>query len=162
MELSSKKSLKQTAILLGALAYTGLGFLPVIGPLLVGFLVGYLRRGGPKDGFTHGIIASVIGSVIMLILLFTVILPIQQGYTLPVLLASWILILWMFSGIIFAGLGGGLSAILWNAQDFIDNRFNFTETKNSRTRGGVSYTICPECGSQIRNEEECTTCSKKT
>ena len=57
------------ATIVGALLYMGLSWVPVIGPLIVGFFAGWVRRGTAKEGFNSGIFSGTLGFIGLTILL---------------------------------------------------------------------------------------------
>jgi len=143
-----------STIILGALLYTGLNWIPIIGPALVGALCGYWVGGGFKRGFNHAIAASVLGTLIIAYVFASGNLLEHAGPTLGTFIL-WMLLVWNASGIVFTSIGGGLGAIGKDMANIIPQGIKdaFSPPK---PKSGLNYALCPVCGQG--NVEGATTC----
>jgi len=113
--------LTAAAVFLGGILYLSLNWIPVLGPLAVGFIVGYAIKQNPGRGFRAGVYSAALG-VLMLALLLAetgLINPAETG-TLWLLLTSWILFIWNLAGILLAGLGGMLGSLARQTKRMMD------------------------------------------
>lgn len=155
--------LKALTVFLGGLAYLGLNWIPVLGPLAVGFIVGYVRRAGPRDGFRLGVYSGLVGFAGVLVLFkYNSILPFEGSSVFPSFLALWIIVLWNLVGVLFAGVGGALASMFFHAQDFFEQRFPGAGGSVGWRGKAASFIICPNCGSGLREGlGTCPSCGGK-
>ncbi len=148
-----------STLAIGGLAYVGLNWIPIVGPLAVGILIGFLRRRGPSDGFRTGVACGVLGFLGVIYLLAATGAASLRGIaTIPSFLILWILLLWNLAGIFFTGVGAALASMFYHAQDFFEHRIGYTE-KTETIGGATSYVLCGNCGVGIREDSPvCPSC----
>lgn len=150
------------AITVGALFYVGLNWVPVLGPLFSGALVGYLRGGNTKKGFHMGVSSGVIGFVVLLLIFSGVGVFQTTGLTTVVtILIVWILFIWNMTGIFFCGVGGVFGSIASRMSLLLGGMPKIRETQEPKPthRGGITYVICPNCGEgNPKSEGKCSSC----
>lgn len=149
-----------STLVLGALAYLGLNWIPIVGPLGVGLIVGYVRRKGPRDGFRVGVYSGLIGAVAVVYLFYeTKVLGLSGISAFPSFLIVWIMVLWNLVGVFFTGVGGALASMFFHAHDFLEKRFEPGYDSAQRREQVTSFIICENCGEGIREHAgECPHC----
>ena len=147
-------------LLLGALGYVGLNWIPIVGPLGVGLIVGYVRRKGPRDGFQVGVYSGLIGAVTVVYLFYeTKVLSLSGISTFPSFLIVWIMVLWNLVGVFFTGVGGALASMFFHAHDFIEKRLDHGLDTRRMREHVTSFIICERCGESMQeNAGECPHC----
>jgi len=180
-----KTAFATAVIAAGGALYLGLNWIPIIGPLAVGFAVGFMLKETPGNGFKAGVSAGSLGVVTMAFILATtgIFDPSING-TLPVLLTVWVLFIWNLLGIFLTGVGGLLGCVAGQtkrmfdalAQGFTNLPFGFSlevprprrvirlntppmnepVQKTTEAEKKIRFTICPQCGSS--NPEHSKTC----
>lgn len=117
-----KAVLTAAALIFGGLLYLGLNWIPVIGPLTVGFIVGYLIKASPGVGFRAGVYSASIGTIALAILLNGMGLFNYGEVGMPiVLLTAWILLIWNLAGIFLSGVGGMLGSLLGQGRKMLES-----------------------------------------
>ncbi|MFH1125787.1 MAG: zinc ribbon domain-containing protein [Candidatus Altiarchaeota archaeon] len=190
--LDLKKAAGTTALVLfGGILYTGLNWIPVLGPLAVGFIVGYRIKGSPSEGFRTGIYSASIGTILIALLLSEIgLFSTPETATIAVILITWILFIWNLVGILLAGLGGiagslaaqakkmfgaiapGIATIPLNISLGIPKprsvlrlrppHTSQQEKHTSDAENRIRFAICPHCGSSNPEQNpSCETCGGK-
>jgi hypothetical protein len=132
--------------------YVGLNWVPIAGPLIVGFTAGWLRRGTPKECFKMGVYSAMIGFIAISALFSWWRMSTPSNEPVFSLLAAWIILLWNVLGIILAGLGGAAAGLFG-----VFNRLVGLDTGAEKSKTTVSYAICENCGCGYSGES-CTLC----
>lgn len=163
-------------IIFGGVLYLGLNWIPIIGPLAVGFIVGYIIKEKPSTGFKAGVYSAALG-VITLAVVFSrtgLFNPAETGM-LTALLTTWILVIWNVVGILIAGLGGLLGSLAGQAKRMFEGITSgittlpfgisfgvpkprkviklrpppmdeYSKTKTMEEEKRIKFIICPHCG----------------
>lgn len=157
-----KETIKRAAaILLGAILYAILNWIPVIGALISGLIVGYLVGGGFKGGFKHATYASALGAITVSYMIASYGLQ-DVGNTnkLIMLFMIWVTAIWHLAGIFFSGLGGGFGAVGKDIFTVIPKGFRDLITRQ-RPKPGIDYIICSKCGQgNVSSATTCIGCGK--
>ena len=132
------------AVLTGGVLYAGLNWIPVLGPLAVGALVGFYGTKSVKRGFDLGVCSGVLGSLAVALILFrTGVFEGSGTQAILLLLFGWIMFVWQLVGILLCGIGGaggvGLKSIKAALTSLFDGHINWGADKS------VVYRICPKC-----------------
>ncbi len=146
-------------VLVGALFYTVLNWVPIVGALAVGFFIGYCSGGGFKRGFRDSLSAAILGAVIVLYLIVSSGVVSMDGKDL-VLTAFiyWVILVWNIIAALVAGVGGGMGAWGKNLWTLIPDEW--FDDKNDRS--GTEYVICESCGhGNVSTANACMTCGKR-
>ena len=164
-------------ILFGGILYVALNWIPIIGPIAVGFMVGHMIKQNPGIGFKAGIYSACLGVIILAILFAnTGLFNFSGAGIILVLLAIWILFIWNLVGILLAGLGGIVGSITGQTQRIFEGilpglaglpfgvSFNMPKAKRvlrleappldkqedikpANEEKKMKFVICPNCGS---------------
>lgn len=151
------------ALVTGSVLYTGLNWIPLVGPLTVGFIASRISGGGLKRGFNAGIYSGLGGFTILMFSLhhFGILgqLFASSGLsTLAGLLLVWIIFLWNLVGILFCGVGGLLGAMVERTRRVFELGHRFTAELFTGPRP-ATYVVCPNCGAGNPNTtDHCRTC----
>jgi len=177
-----KTVLHTTAVFSGGVLYVGLNWIPIIGPIIVGFLVGYTVKENPRNGFRLGVYSATLGAAMIAVILGNSGLFNMAGSgTLLAMLIAWILIIWNLVGILLAGLGGMLGALVGQAKTMFDMipklemlpfGISFGMPKPKRVlklqappveeEKRIKFNICEYCGSSNPElNKVCDTCRKR-
>ena len=186
-----KAVLTTTIVLLGGTLYLALNWIPILGPLITGFLAGYLLKGNPKEGFNAGLYSAILGVIALALLINTTgLFNTAVNGTLVVLLTIWILTVWNLIGILLSGIGGMLGSIAGQGKRMVERimprigtlpfSMSFGMPKPKRVlrltpppdgqmtaeipekEGRLKFNICPHCGSSnLEIEKKCGNCGKK-
>ncbi|MBM3309516.1 MAG: zinc ribbon domain-containing protein [Candidatus Altiarchaeales archaeon] len=178
-----KAVLNTTAVTAGGLLYVGLNWIPIIGPLAVGFLVGYTAKDDPRNGFRLGVYSATFGAFLLAVILGNSgLFNTTEAGTLLSMLVAWILVMWNLAGIMLAGLGGILGSLVGQARtmlgmipsglNMIPFGISFGMPKPRRVLklqappGGeekrIKFRICENCGSSNQEDSKtCENCRKK-
>ncbi|MFH1787912.1 MAG: DUF5518 domain-containing protein [Candidatus Altiarchaeota archaeon] len=151
-------------LVIGALSYVGLNWIPILGPLAAGGVVGYLRRRGPRDGFRIAAISGVFGALAVVYLFAeTGVLAFNDMSAFPSFLVMWIILLWNVVGVLLTGAGGALASMFFHAHDFLERRFDGGRERPGGSQGSASFIICERCGEGVRAcEDKCPHCNMET
>lgn len=141
------------AIITGTVMYILLNWMPIIGPLIVGFIAGVIAKDGPKRRILAGILSATSGFVILMLFVFS-------KWGLNNILLLWMLLFWNFTGIIFAGIGSILSQMISTTADLISEFRGFDSAIHRQTGAKtIRFSVCPNCGiSNPENAVYCTSC----
>jgi len=161
------------AVLIGTLLYVGLNWIPIIGPISVGIISGYISGGNFKKGFTVGLLSASFGFLAILAIIskfgiFTQLFDLSIT-TLMIMLFLWILLLWNLVSIFLTGLGGILGSLISPRKLFVkpggkDEPIRIDVPKDEITSryNTKTYIICPNCGTgNLDSLENCTSCGLK-
>lgn len=148
------------ATIVGTLLYMGLSWVPLIGPLVVGFVTGWIRAGTTKEGFNAGIISGTVGFISLMILLSTIGIFENSGYKVVItLLVLWIIFLWNLMGVLLCGIGGFAGSLVRSTHMFFEKRAG---TGVSQKKGAKTFLICSDCGvGNLNTEKICTSCGNQ-
>jgi len=153
--MSTRKAVFSTAlsIVTGTVMYILLNWIPVIGPVIVGFIAGLISKGSVKRRFFSAVLSAILGSAILMFFIFSK-LEIRS------ILLWWIIILWNLAGIASAGIGSILSRIISSTADVVSEFRRFDSTiHGERDKRTISFNICPNCGmSNPDNNVYCAYC----
>ncbi len=156
IELKERISLVPV-VLVGALLYMILNWIPVIGPLFMGRRVGRMVKGHPMKGAGIGILSAVVGFFCLNVFIFP----------------NWdifgriLLIGWNFIGIIFAGIGGAIGSMTSAISDLKisgDRRNAYTNAFHTfKSESDVkTLIICPNCSfTNPEGRAYCGSCGAK-
>jgi uncharacterized paraquat-inducible protein A len=184
-----KTILTATAVILGGVLYLGLNWIPVIGPLAVGFFVGQTIKETPWKSFRAGIHSAILGVLLLAIVLArTGILDPEQVGLLTAMFVAWILLIWNLIGVFLTGLGAMLGSLAHHAKKMIDHittprimPINISlgmpsprkvirleappeerGQKQNTPEKRIKFNICPSCGmSNQQSRKTCETCGKR-
>ncbi|MFH1404099.1 MAG: hypothetical protein ABIH11_07515 [Candidatus Altiarchaeota archaeon] len=136
----------------GAALYVGLVWVPILGPLMSGFFVGFLNGGGVKRSLSLGVTSGVMGFA--LLVLFLLRLDFSLSRT-ALVVASWILLLWNVVGVFLSGVGAVFGSLYSDVNDLLTPIYNGV---SGRSRG-LEYRICGICGlGNLMSRGECVEC----
>jgi hypothetical protein len=134
------------SVLVGAVLYSLLNWIPLIGPFAAGVLVGYLVGGGFNRGLRHAAVSAALGAAaIAYALVFYDPLSLRTVPAVTLLFISWILLVWNTAGIAVASIGGGFGAVGKDLHSFLP-RLVEQLTPKTRPNRGIDYLFCPVCG----------------
>jgi len=145
------------SVLAGSLLYLGFSWIPILGPLIVGGVVGWLVRSDPRKSFRYGLSSGTIGFIALMGLIYQAgLLDVAGLGFMLILLLAWVMLLWHLAAIFFAGVGAAMGSMLYTAR----NMLHFEEaTREPISSAAVTYVICPSCGSGVREDfGECGAC----
>ncbi len=147
-----------SSVIVGGILYIGLNWIPIAGPLIVGFIAGWIRRGNSKEGFNAGIYSGLLGFIALTALLYKWGALNARGIeTFVVMLIAWIIFLWNLVGILLAGLGGLVGSMFHATKNFfLGGRREDVKPAGGYFNRGVTFKICPDCGSG--NTEDAIKC----
>jgi hypothetical protein len=150
-------------LLVGCLTYVGINWIPIAGPLIVGVVVGYLRRVGPKDGFKTGIYSGILGFAVIAFLFYRAhVFNLDGVGKLTSILILWVFLLWNIVGILLAGVGGAVSSMVFHAHDFFGRVFDYAPERSHSKDDVTSYLICSNCGMGVsEGSVDCPSCGGK-
>ncbi|MCX6695214.1 MAG: hypothetical protein NTU61_02820 [Candidatus Altiarchaeota archaeon] len=142
-----RKAGEAFVVLAGGVLYALFNWIPLLGPLVVGAVVGFNCGGGLRKAFWMGAASGFVGFILVSFALYwTSPFDLNGLGAVAVLLLAWTLLVWNIAGALSCGLGGALGVM---ARDFnsFSERF-FSRSGMSHGSGGniVSYRICPSCG----------------
>jgi len=147
--------------LVGGLLYLGLNWVPLAGPLIAGFVVGWLLKGEPGESFKAGVYSGILGFITVSILLSFWRFNTPSNQIISSLLIGWILLLWNVVGILFTGFG----AMLYSIVNSFSRIFGIDLKTPSPPAGGraeASYKICDKCGNGFLDENGgCSYCAQQ-
>ncbi len=140
------------AVITGTAMYILLNWIPIIGPLIVGFIAGFIAKGSVKRRFLSGVLSAIIGFVILLLFVFS-------KWGLNNILLLWIILLWNLTGIVFAGIGSILGSMISSTADMMSKFRRFDSSIHQYTGKTIRFNICPNCGiSNPTDAVYCTSC----
>jgi ribosomal protein L40E len=186
-----KTLLSATAVLSGSILYVLLNWIPIIGPLAAGFAVGYALKANPFNSFKAGVYSASIGTLTLGVLLSTSgFFNTLETSALTVVIATWVLVVWNFFGILLTGIGSFMGSLTGQAKRMVDAlspamaAFPFsvsfglpkprrvirlrpppTEEQEKQKEAGsekrIRFAICPNCGSSNpTSNSKCGTCGQ--
>jgi len=146
------------AVTVGALLYSVLNLIIIIGPLISGFVAGWLARCRVKEGFIIGVLSATLGFCISTYIINFANLRIDSFLN---ILIFWILLLWNLVGFLFSGIGGALGSMLSEPIDLFSFR-KYRGRVMEKEPDAEIYVICPNCGfSNPEKNEYCNSCGTK-
>jgi hypothetical protein len=142
----------------GAIFYVPLTLVPIIGPLLAGYVSGRIA----KTGVTTGIILGGVSSCLGFIAWINFIYPQVNGSLDSTLswVFLWVFVIWNITSIVFM-IGGAVIAGIQNTADKIKimSRIPEDETMNTEFNVTNTFIVCPNCGSaNPENSDKCSFC----
>ena len=161
------------AVLIGAVLYMGLNWIPIIGPLSVGIISVYISGGNFKKGFTIGLLSATFGflAILAVISRFGVFSQLfgSSGTALMVVLLLWILFLWNLVSIFIAGIGGIFGSLISPRRFFARKiqekepiRIDIPKNEIASKSNIKTYIICQNCGTgNLDSTDNCISCGLK-
>lgn len=139
----------------GALVYVGLNWIPVVGPLATGFIVGQTIKADSRKSFNQGILAGTIGFVILMFLMNALgIFNMTGTQMIGGILVAWILFIWNAIGILLCGAGAMVGSLFSRTSRMLEG-FGFGRVKEY----SHDYRMCPECGFSFPDgAKSCSNC----
>jgi len=151
---------KILAVTVGALLYSVLNLIIIIGPLISGFVAGWLARCRLKEGFIIGVLSATLGFCISTYIInFNFASP--RIYNLLDILIFWIFLVWNLVGFLFSGIGGAIGSMLSEPIYLFSSRKPRKKKVMEEVEAEI-YVICPNCGfSNPEKNEYCNSCGTK-
>ncbi|MBU0761604.1 MAG: hypothetical protein KKD39_01135 [Candidatus Altiarchaeota archaeon] len=145
-------------IVCGALLYTVLNWVPILGALIVGLVVSFGSGDGFRRGFRNGISAGLLGlAMVFYLVVANNILPYEGKDLVLTLFIYWILLVWNVLGAFIVGLGAGFGCWGRSIKTLLPPEW-FDDKNDSR---GAEYRIC-SCGQgNNANAKTCSKCSSE-
>ncbi|MFH0861796.1 MAG: DUF5518 domain-containing protein [Candidatus Altiarchaeota archaeon] len=134
------------AVIVGAVLYSILNWIPLLGAAAAGAYTGYGSGGGFRRGFRNAAYAATIGGLLVICLAYVYALTDLTGANKTLIMfVGWVLLVWHIAGVLIAGLAGGLGAVGNDINKLIPTGLREVITK-PRKKSAVDYAICPGCG----------------
>ncbi len=147
-------------MLAGAAVYSALNWVPLVGPLATGFMVGWWAGGGFMKGLRNAAYAASLGSLIVFYLIAAYVLSPAPAQAPVNLVLLWMLLAWNVTNIIVAAAGGGIGALGSDIRSIIPANL-MDSLSRQKPRTGVEYRICPACGQgNVESAKTCIGCAR--
>lgn len=157
------KALKaMAAVSAGAVLYSILNWIPLIGATAAGAFTGFTIGGGFNRGFRHAVYAAAIGTIAVFFLLAKFAMRgMAADNKLLLIFTGWVFLVWNMVGIFLSGIAGGLGAIGKDINQIIPPAVKEVFT-SARKKAGIDYMICPSCGQgNVASAKTCIGCGMK-
>ncbi|MBN2014861.1 MAG: zinc ribbon domain-containing protein [Candidatus Altiarchaeota archaeon] len=148
---------KILAITVGAAIYPLSFWILFLGPMMSGFVAGWIAKTKPKEGFILGVVSAFLGFLILVHALDVFNIGI---ITLSDVLFFWIFMLWNLFGFLLAGVGGVLGSLLSKPVEALKETKK--PLKDFKEPAAEVYLVCPSCGHSNSEEDEyCKSCGTR-
>lgn len=147
-------------LLLAALLFVTLTWIPVFGPLAVGLFIGFNLGHGMFIGMKYSAITSLFSTLVISGVFIKYMAELTHSNPFLSAFILWVCLVYNLFGVFVCTFGGGIGAVAQDIRGIFTA--NFLKMDSQKRVGGKEYILCTSCGGgNPFGETHCVSCGQR-